>query len=281
MPAADSAIRTPLHPAWLFIRTMHPALFLPASIQLTVTVFLAIVPFISATPSQPFRRGLHSRDPVVQQRNLPGSWKDLLCFTDSLSSPSLTGISYSDSTGMTVEACIKSCNDNSKAFAGLKNGTDCHCGNFPTATAVTTSSSACNTPCVGNYSETCGGSDSLSLYWNGHVVQPLPVFVQSFGASNLLGCFTDSNDARTLTVQVSVTGGQYNNSVESCVPTCNAAGYSIAGVEFAEECWCDNKINNQGRIIDDSSCILPCSGNSLEFCGGANRLLIYSATKIN
>jgi len=203
------------------------------------------------------------------------------CWTDSLSSPTLTGTSYSDSTGMTVEACVNYCNDNSESFAGLKNGQACYCGNIPTESASITSDSACNSPCVGNSSEICGGSDSLSLYWNGLGVQGAPTFLQQFGAWNLSGCFSDSNDARTLTVQVSVTGGQYNNSVGSCVPACEAAGYSIAGVEFAQQCWCDNKINNQAKTIDENSCDLPCSGNSFEYCGGANSLLIYSATKVN
>jgi len=258
---------------------MHLALFLPASIQLTV---LAIVPFISATPSQPFGRGLHSRDPVVQQRGLPGEWIDASCFSDSLSSPTLTSIAYSDSTGMTVEACVFFCNVNYESFAGLKNGQDCHCGNVTTETAKPISSSACNSPCVGNPSETCGGSDSLSLYWNGISLQPNPTFVRQSGGWDLQlsGCFSDSNDARTLTVQVPVAGGQYNNSVEACIGACKAAGYSIAGVEFAQQCYCDNKINNQGRTIDNSSCILACSGNSHECCGGADSLLIYSATTI-
>ena len=47
---------------------------------------------------------------------------------------------------------------------------------------------------------------------------------------------SDSTDARALSVQVSVIGGQYNNSVESCIEACGAGGFSLAGMEFALEC---------------------------------------------
>jgi len=47
---------------------------------------------------------------------------------------------------------------------------------------------------------------------------------------------SDSNDARIITVQISVDGGQYNSSVENRTGACDAAGYDLVGVEFAQEC---------------------------------------------
>ena len=47
---------------------------------------------------------------------------------------------------------------------------------------------------------------------------------------------SDSNDARTLTEPQAVVGGQYNNTVENCTEACKSSGYSLAGVEFAQEC---------------------------------------------
>jgi hypothetical protein len=37
-------------------------------------------------------------------------------------------------------------------------------------------------------------------------------------------------------VKTPVAGGPYNNSVESCVEACGAAGFNVAGVEFMFEC---------------------------------------------
>ena len=39
--------------------------------------------------------------------------------------PTLTSISYRDSTGMKVEDCVGHCNNNSLSLAGLTKGTDC------------------------------------------------------------------------------------------------------------------------------------------------------------
>jgi hypothetical protein len=47
---------------------------------------------------------------------------------------------------------------------------------------------------------------------------------------------SDSNDPSFLALKTTVNGGQYNNSVESCVEACGAAGYNLAGVEFGLEC---------------------------------------------
>ncbi len=51
-------------------------------------------------------------------------------------------------------------------------------------------------------------------------------------------CFanSDSTDARVLAERTLVKGGPEMNTVESCVGACNAAGYPLAGVEFANEC---------------------------------------------
>ena len=54
--------------------------------------------------------------------------------------------------------------------------------------------------------------------------------------TNMCVSQTDSNDARTLAVQTLVKGGPELNSVESCIGACEAAGYILAGVEFANEC---------------------------------------------
>jgi hypothetical protein len=44
---------------------------------------------------------------------------------DNPAQRTLTSISYSDSTGMTVEACVNFCNDHYLVLAGLANGQDC------------------------------------------------------------------------------------------------------------------------------------------------------------
>jgi hypothetical protein len=48
------------------------------------------------------------------------------------------------------------------------------------------------------------------------------------------------------------------------------------------ECWCAQYISSVSPKVPDSSCNLPCEGNSSQICGGDLKLTVYqvkSATK--
>jgi hypothetical protein len=81
--------------------------------------------------------------------------------------------------------------------------------------------------CAGNSNEICGGNQRLDVY-------------QSTSASSTkwtsLGCYTDSTSARTLSNYITVPGGTGATTIESCQAACLALGYSLAGVEYANEC---------------------------------------------
>ncbi|KAF8265654.1 WSC domain-containing protein [Lactarius quietus] len=179
---------------------------------------------------------------------------------------------------MTVENCVNLCQTKGGfIFAGVEQGTDCYCGNVLTLGAVAVPASNCGYDCVGDIGEACGGSDSLSLYWNGKTPPPQPTLVQNVNLHwGIEACFNDSTTARTLSVQVSVQGGQDNNTVENCISACETAGYpTYAGVEAADECWCGKSLNNYSAPIDQKYCLLACSGNSSESCGGPDALVLY------
>jgi len=54
-------------------------------------------------------------------------------------------------------------------------------------------------------------------------------------------------------------------------------GYTIAGAEYAEECYCDDAIYNGGALAaNQADCNTPCPGNPSEDCGAGNRLSLYS-----
>jgi len=260
------------------MRTMHSTLFLLSCFQVAITVLLANVPFISATPS-PSSKELHFRDPAIQQRGaVPSGWFLLGCWSDNPAQHTLTSRGYTDASNMTVENCISLCqNQGGFIYAGVEKGTDCYCGNVMTPGAVLVLASNCGLDCVGDSSETCGGTDYLSVYWNGQTPPPQPTLVKHVNLHwGIEACFNDSTTARTLSVQVSVQGGKYNNTVENCVSACQAAGYtSYAGVEAADECWCGKSLNNYAAAIDPKNCLLACSGNSSEICGGPDALVLY------
>ncbi len=81
--------------------------------------------------------------------------------------------------------------------------------------------------CSGKSSETCGGGNRLDLYSYSST---------SSSGWTALGCYTDSVSARSLPFTASVPGGPSAMTVELCELTCLAAGYTLAGVEYADEC---------------------------------------------
>ncbi|KAJ7491666.1 WSC domain-containing protein [Mycena galericulata] len=84
-----------------------------------------------------------------------------------------------------------------------------------------------------------------------------------------LGCYTDNNAARTLSGAATVDTN--NMTVENCIAFCDSKQFIFAGVEFIQECFCDDFIENGGANAAITECNLPCSGNSNESCGGPNR----------
>jgi glucan 1,3-beta-glucosidase len=51
-----------------------------------------------------------------------------------------------------------------------------------------------------------------------------------------LGCYTDSVSARTLSQHPAVAGGASATTIEACQAVCHSLGYSLAGVEYTDEC---------------------------------------------
>jgi hypothetical protein len=52
--------------------------------------------------------------------------------------------------------------------------------------------------------------------------------------------------------------------------------YTIAGVEYGVQCFCDMAIRNGGIIGKEGDCDFLCSGNEDEICGAGDRLSVYS-----
>jgi hypothetical protein len=119
---------------------------------------------------------------------------------------------------------------------------DCSTRNSVNPIATNESASDCNMPCNGNANQPCGGANRINLFWNGQTAPPPPAVSTNPGVDGWVseGCYTDSVGARTLGHKVDTTGGGSVMTVQLCVDACNSAGYSLAGAEYADECyWCD------------------------------------------
>lgn len=198
------------------------------------------------------------------------TFNNLGCYTEATSGRALTGSAKSDPQ-MSVEMCSSLCSG--FAYMGVEYGSECYCGNSLNAGSALGVSTTCNMPCAGDKTELCGGPNRLTLYKNSAVtttsVNP------TIGVANFQGCYIEPVPARALTYRAYSAA---NNTVQGCQSTCSAAGYAVAGLEYGSECWC-GKSFTQGTVSTSlSDCSMQCSGNSLQTCGGPNRLSVYSAT---
>lgn len=88
------------------------------------------------------------------------------------------------------------------------------------------------------------------------------------------GCYVDGAGGRSLPNGAAVQGQMTN---EKCRNACRAAGYVLAGSEYAGECFCGNALQAGGAPAPDgeTQCNMPCNGNQTEICGGSNRLSLF------
>ncbi|MCJ1290153.1 hypothetical protein MMC34_001689 [Xylographa carneopallida] len=90
------------------------------------------------------------------------------CYNEATKGRLLSGPSFTNTTGMTVEACVAFCQASSPSqpYAGVEYGQECYCGSSISSTATTASDSSCNMLCTGNKKEFCGAGSLLNVYFN-------------------------------------------------------------------------------------------------------------------
>jgi len=215
-----------------------------------------------------------------------GSWKGLGCYNDSTSARALEVMV--DAGNTTVESCVAACQARGFFLAGLEFGRECWCGSelrhgsafFGDDNGIehgnfrpSPNAAYCNMGCQGDPSETCGGPALLDVY-NFTGTYPVGAFVvPSVDTWVSRGCYSDTRSSRTLERRVDAG----NVTVESCVKECGKQSFTIAGLEYAQECWCGNDIRSPGAPISQGACNQACIGNKTEVCGGPDALQVYSA----
>ncbi|KAH8985360.1 WSC domain-containing protein [Lactarius akahatsu] len=213
-----------------------------------------------------------------------GLWNGLGCYNDSVSARALQV--RVDAGQTTVESCVAACQTQGFSLAGVEFGRECWCGSqlqhgskfFGNSDGIqdgrlrqTPNAPFCNMACQGNPSEICGGPALLNLY-NFTGTYPIGAsVVTTAGGWTSQGCYSDSVSSRTLERRVDVG----SVTVESCVAACQSQSFTIAGLEYAQECWCGNEIKSPGVPISQSACHQVCIGDSTEVCGGPNALQLY------
>ncbi|WVQ79634.1 hypothetical protein IAT38_001734 [Cryptococcus sp. DSM 104549] len=66
----------------------------------------------------------------------------------------------------------------------------------------------------------------------------------------------------------------------TCASYCGDKGYTLAGIEYASECWCGDILSNGASLLSTSTaCTMSCSGDSTSICGGGNALTLIVSDK--
>lgn len=109
-----------------------------------------------------------------------------------------------------------------------------------------------------------------------------PITVQKGFGFSYLGCYSDSVNSRAV-VGLTNPGVASQNDVEQCASECTA--FTYFGVEYGAECYCGNSIVGGSALVagstpDLTGCNMLCSGNATEYCGGSNRLNMYTYVAI-
>jgi hypothetical protein len=94
--------------------------------------------------------------------------------------------------------------------------------------------------CTGNSTEVCGGPGLLTVYYANTPVPQGPHTSNGPPGWSDFGCWRDGS-SKSLANRVQVEGGDSNMTVIGCTAACGAAGYKLAGMEYASKITLSNR----------------------------------------
>lgn len=202
------------------------------------------------------------------------------CYSE-VSGRALSGISISNTTSMTNDLCASHCISRNYALFGTEYSHECYCASSLATASTMKPQSECSQPCKGDPSQRCGGPSRLSLWNNTNYIPPRspPSPNDQF---SYVGCFTEGRNGRALGSSTNNPAYAKSNgtsmTVEMCASICFDKGYNWMGLEYGQECYCnqDGPINNALKAPNgDRECNMLCKGDNTEFCGAGSRLNVY------
>ncbi|KAF8886436.1 hypothetical protein CPB84DRAFT_1787584 [Gymnopilus junonius] len=243
---------------------------------------------------------------------LPPGWSGTpQCLAISLFSQLLFGPNFTDPTHLTIESCVQFCNAQGTRLAGLK-GTECRCGNLYNAfESFESDPGECTIPgfgvaCPGNPAEACGLAEGtpplVNVFMNpasqfqcSDPIWPGGAPLTPSGSWRFSYFYNDSVSTTALPNRVLHSPGlpQVNLTVHACVTACESAGkfaYTLLLTPTPATTVCGNALQSNTHPITNCSllpvpnftggatqgALIPCTGDSNEFCGGTNVISIFT-----
>ncbi|KAK3717744.1 hypothetical protein LTR37_005515 [Vermiconidia calcicola] len=115
---------------------------------------------------------------------------------------------------------------------------------------------------------------------------PVPGALFGVAQNKYLGCYNDSAASSYRTLNAISTTNYQAMTVEWCQNWCMQKGYRLSGVEYAQECHCDNEINPTS-VSGQRECTWNCGGTMTsgtgkqQICGGLGHINVYNNTDSN
>ncbi|KFY43831.1 hypothetical protein V494_01795 [Pseudogymnoascus sp. VKM F-4513 (FW-928)] len=186
-------------------------------------------------------------------------YADLGCFSDSSTARTLrTQIIIPDQNSiLTREICQNACDKEGFLYSGVEYAHQCWCDQQLHGALAT---GGCTSPCAGDASQMCGGSDRLN--------------VMKKPQSRTMGCYPSPPLNKTLQYRVVIPNEETLMTPDLCRTTCRSKGFVYSGVESGSQCYCDDRINPDST--PGSGCIDACPGGTSMNCGGNYRITIHS-----
>ena len=183
---------------------------------------------------------------------------------------------------ITPEVCQVFCTINAPGapylFMGLQHEDECRCGNSYGMYGPAPETE-CNTPCIADPSQMCGGGGRNSVYRIIAATPSPPTPAPPTPAPTLprvvidRGCWKDIVDPRQLD---GAHDSQNYRSVTKCIEYCRVtapgAPYRYLGMENYGECWCGNDYGRHGMAV---GCTNPCDDDPSQICGGPWMASVY------
>ncbi|KAH8675720.1 hypothetical protein BX600DRAFT_432279 [Xylariales sp. PMI_506] len=116
----------------------------------------------------------------------------------------------------------------------------------------------------------------------------VPSIYDSSTTYRYVGCWNETTGLPHTAGNRALSGGVSESlagamTVPLCLDLCannrsSSRPYSYAGLEYARECWCSDRLSSLSAEMGPGNCSLPCDGNISQVCGGSLRLSVYNLT---
>ncbi|TCD62192.1 hypothetical protein EIP91_007250 [Steccherinum ochraceum] len=196
-----------------------------------------------------------------------------VCFVDNVISRLLQADQDVPVPDNSPETCTAACEALGYSFAGVEFGAECHCGTGLTEPPQPqpVPHNECNMTCTGSDNETCGGPDRIQIFAG---LTP-PAAVLPSGWSLTILCAQDSAARMFTDTLIAGQALAATDTPAACTAFCAERGFTKAGVEGGDECYCGTAFREPPTEITFDHCLLPCQGAPALSCGGMFAIQLY------